>query len=276
MPFFQTPTKDILLGPSPIDWCERNLPHENPWQWQEFHNTWTNIAYVVGGVAALWVRWQAINASKKSQQQQQSQNQGNSSSMDFLYILSCLSLMLTGVTSAWFHSTLIFIAQKADEFFENASAVAMIYCLLPYHWQQKNSPTDSSSMTHYGWVCLIHLLLLGAGLICIPEVFCEVHLVVSLLTCRYLATCCIQSIDDKDVQRDITFTMNIATALGLTAFALWAVDFTHCTPFVQSLNLHAFAWHFMTALGLFLGCMVVHSISLSLDNSNSTVLGKKV
>ncbi len=100
MGIFQTPTYDILFGPSPIDWCEENHPERNPWQWEELHNTWSNIVYVILGVAM------AVAHLKQPYP------------TDPLFLLVCVSGTMTGITSAWFHATLIYVAQKLDEFFE--------------------------------------------------------------------------------------------------------------------------------------------------------------
>jgi len=102
------PTIEVLYGPSPIDWCEPNRPQTNPLHVQELHNTWTNISYVIAGFALI----PKLNRCNP------------------LYQFYVLSIVMTGLTSAWFHATLIFISQKSDEFFENAAVVSLLYAQL--------------------------------------------------------------------------------------------------------------------------------------------------
>lgn len=244
MPIFQTPTNDILFGKAPIDWCEENHPESNPWHWQELHNTWTNAAYVMVGITLA-----AAHMKQKCP-------------TDPLFLLACFAGIMTGVTSAWFHATLIYIAQKSDEFFENAMIVAMTYCMMFPLVQPSSKTPPSKGATRY-LTCLTHMALLAFGTVFIPEDFAEIHLVMAVLTFFWKVTERTNLVLDPKVQEKSRFYRNWAFLSAIGAFALWGVDRAHCTPFVQSLNLHAFAWHWGTALALLLGSV---SVMLVLDS----------
>jgi hypothetical protein len=107
MILFQVPTHDILFGPAPIDWCEPNRAQTNPYGWEELHNTYTNLAYVIAGISLFLKSRSSPDLDRP------------------FFFAFCFFTILTGVTSAWFHATLIYVAQKADEFFETASVVAL-------------------------------------------------------------------------------------------------------------------------------------------------------
>lgn len=245
MPFIINPTPEILWGPAPIDWCEPNHPEVNPFGVQEYHNTWTNIAYVLaGGIPLVW----SFTRNKHLEQ-------------DPLYTLSCMSVILTGITSAWFHATLIYAAQKSDEFFESCAVLFMAYCMgFPLV-----STTTIPNMNEYKmkrfFIAMTHCLLLGLGVLYIPEVFCEVHLLLAVLCAVYFFSVkripSILNLEDRAKALKCSNTGVIISAIG---FAFWIIDMAFCTPFVQSLNLHAYAWHFCTAFGLYNGCIVTRMV----------------
>lgn len=243
MPIFQQPTSEILFGPSPIDWCEANKPETNPFHVQEFHNTWTNIAYVFAGINPLVLHLQQKKYSK-----------------DPLYILSCLSVIMTGVTSAWFHATLMYAAQKSDEFFENAAVIFhcyyMIYPLITGSKDDKNKRNDSNYTFQRNAMAIAHVIFLGTGVLYIPEAFCEIHLILAIGGGAYvLKTQRIALIEDEVLRKNVMIHYNTVASSALVAFSFWLIDFFCCTPLVRSLNLHAFAWHFLTALAMYEGCI---------------------
>ena len=230
---------DVLLGPAPIDWCEPNRPETNPFSIMEWNNTWSNIAYIIAGLSLLF-RWSF------------------SPNRDPLFLAYGVFVVLTGVTSAWFHATLLFVAQKADEFFESASVVALLYFHLLPAADRKVQPS-----TRF-FAFSAHTVALGLGVICIPELFCEVNLILSVLLCFKTALARVSTVTDRATQfahRDKFYTAFLAAGLG---FALWGIDRAFCdVTNVQSLNLHAFGWHPLTAAALYLGG------AASLDTSNS-------
>ena len=58
------PSWQTVSGPSPIDWCEANFDGENSVllgvRVAEYHNTYTNGAYVMASLLLLWVWWYVI------------------------------------------------------------------------------------------------------------------------------------------------------------------------------------------------------------------------
>ena len=234
----QIPTNDILFGPSPIDWCEENHPESNPWHWQELHNTWSNIVYVIVGLIMA-----AAHMKQKCP-------------TDPLFLLSCFAGIMTGVTSAWFHATLIYVAQKSDEFFENAMITANFYCMMFPLVTPSSKIPPSKGVTRY-LACALHMTLLAIGTFCIPQDFAEIHLVIVVLSSLYKMTERASWISDPNVEKKVLSYRNWTIVSAITAFSLWGVDRGLCNPFVKSLNLHAFAWHWGTALALAMGSMAV-------------------
>lgn len=245
MPFFQNPTREILFGPAPIDWCEPNHPDDNPFNVQEFHNTWTNIAYVLAGAIPLvysWTRHQHLE-------------------QDPLYTLSCLSVILTGITSTWFHATLIYAAQKSDEFFESCAVLFMAYSMgFPLV-----STEPIPNRNEYKWkrlvIAMTHCTLLGLGVLYIPEVFCEVHLLGAVLCAVYFfGVKRIPAISDLKVRANAKKYSDTGVLVSAIGFAFWIIDMAFCNEFVQGLHLHAYAWHFCTAYGLYNGCITTRMV----------------
>jgi len=165
---------------------------------------------------------------------------------DVIFYAFCINTILTGITSGWFHATLIYTAQKADEFFENAAVLSLMY----FHIMRKGGGRPASKRY---FIYSLHVTLLAIGVLCVPEVFCEVHLILIVLVCFGRALYTIKSLPDGSAKTGIRsqFTKSF-TAAGVS-FAFWLVDFLLCSSFVRSLNLHAFCWHFGTAAALLWG-----------------------
>ena len=92
---------------TPIDWCEANYavsPHV-----AEFYNTASSACYVVAGLSCL--RRARAHAPLRR---------------DGHFTLAAIAIILTGVFSAWFHATLTWRSQKADEAAENAALVLLM------------------------------------------------------------------------------------------------------------------------------------------------------
>lgn len=228
MPLFQIPTYEILWGKSRIDWCEKNDPTTNPFGIMEFHNTWSNLFYVAVGI---------VNAIVLTS--------GKSPKDPLLYFF-CLFAIMTGVTSAWFHATLLYIGQKSDEFFENAMILALAYS----HLFPIVGGTGKRQYTYFG----IHVILLGIGVFCIPDVFCEVHLLFAVLASSYFSRKRSETIKNSVERQKSIDNNHWALMWGALGFAMWIVDMVACSPIIQQLHLHAYAWHLLTAVALHVGC----------------------
>jgi len=219
------PTIEVLYGPSPIDWCEPNRPQTNPLHVQELHNTWTNISYVIAGFALI----PKLNRCNP------------------LYQFYVLSIVMTGLTSAWFHATLIFISQKSDEFFENAAVVSLLYA-------QLSDPisTTKSQKANLFFLFSLHVTLLGLGVVFIPSVFCELHLITVVLATFTCATRRVSSLPLAADRNAVLSHFKSALLCAAAGFGCWMLDFFLCHE-MQGLYLHAFAWHPLTALALYKG-----------------------
>lgn len=60
-----------------------------------------------------------------------------------------------------------------------------------------------------------------------------------------------------------------AAVFGIVGFAGWLVDVFACSPLVQALNLHAFVWHFLTAMALYEAGNTCAILATLMDGSNS-------
>ena len=219
------PDRALLWGPAPIDWCEENRPASNPLGVQEWHNTLTNLAYVIVGVALAY----------------QSRRVRLSRSHRLIYIGFCLACVATGVTSMWFHASLVYAAQKADEFSENAAVICLCHLAAPASTEARAIVAASA-----------HALLLGCAVLAIPELFCEVHLLFAVLVGFARIAIRLRELPAAyRAERDaLSRIFARSAALAAAGFACWLVDMLWCTPLVRRLLLHAYAWHILTALSL--------------------------
>lgn len=157
--FVRLPSKALLLGAAPIDWCEPNLPLINPLGIKELHNTWTTAAYAVAGLVLLAKHWKALRALHECGR------------FLPLFVAFCAAMVMTGVTSAWFHATLVYAAQKSDEFCENVAVICLFYMTAP----------SAQGPRRVLAAAVMHSTLFGLGVLCIPELFCELHLIICVL-----------------------------------------------------------------------------------------------
>ncbi|GMI14095.1 hypothetical protein TrLO_g459 [Triparma laevis f. longispina] len=226
MKLISTPTTAVLWGPAPIDWCEDNHPSTNPFSIAEFHNTWTNIFYVISSLILL-----------------KSHLKLPSTQRDILFTTFIINIILTGLTSGWFHATLLFIAQKSDEFFENAAIVSLLY----YHV----FPLDSNNNTRRIIYYIIHTILLGLGVLYIPEIFCEIHLIICVLITFSTSYDRAMLLPLENITRAI-YNFKKSFMSVAVAFGCWLLDFLLCS-YVKQFYLHAYAWHLGTAVALYYG-----------------------
>lgn len=215
------PTLETLNGPSPIDWCEDNNGHANFLSVKEFNNTWTNIFYVLVGIVLLFMHFDKSNTS------------------NWLFLSYGVNSIMTGIASAYFHATLNFKGQKIDEFFENVTLISLLYFNLGYGFGR----------------LIVHSLLLGVGVFCVPCVFCEVHLASTVLASFAAANSklkCLNKANDY-MKKEVVKQFTLALVFASSGFALWIVDFAWCSPLIKKMNLHAFAWHLFTAIAILYG-----------------------
>lgn len=201
---------NAVFGPAPINWCESDfvVPYV-----AEYHNTLTNIAYVIASLSLLR-QWTSIPMSRSN---------------NLLFVFFVLCLMLTGITSGWFHATLIWAAQKADEIFENWTVISL------YHLGTLNRDANLS-------LFFAHCIVVATGIWCIPTLFCEIHLIVlSFATAWRYSQLILPPLIARSVYK--------AAFLAIFGFACWLLDFFFCGSF-QHMHLHAYGWHILTAIAL--------------------------
>jgi hypothetical protein len=228
--FAYFPSTETLFGPSPIDWCEANYVSDvSGFRVAELHNTWTNAAYVIASLFLL------LNKSRSS---------GNlmslNSSEGGIFLFYCIAFFMTGVTSGIFHATLVWLAQKADEIFENWAVLVLFHITF----------TSISTKSLFRRI-KIHAILCALGMIMIPVIFCEVHLIIMCFATVYR----FQLMGLDHIEKIHLGKTAIFAASG---FGCWLCDFFACSTF-SAFYLHAFGWHILTALALYEAGMLLHS-----------------
>lgn len=226
------PSWEVVRGPAPIDWCEANYAQSG--SVAELNNTITNAAYVVA-TAALIKRSLGERQPIKLQ-----------SCERLVFIFYCSALLLTGLTSGLFHATLIWVAQKADEIFENWTVLTLFHSSFP-----SLSCKDMLSKR-----ILPHAVFVALGIWLVPVLFCEVHLVlISLATVYRYATCL--NLGKSREHREALFK---TAAYAIVGFGCWLCDMFACKTF-SSYYLHAYGWHILTALALYeAGCLLLWTL----------------
>lgn len=228
------PSSDVLWGSAPIDWCEPNYVQDVAgFRVAEINNTVTNAAYVLAAVVLM-----------RSSKLYHNSHEGR------IFLFYCLALLMTGLTSGWFHATLIWIAQKADEIFENCTVMVLFHSTF----------INLSSKEMLQRVCA-HAVLVALGVILIPVAFCEVHLIIISFATVYRFSQGSLELKEK-------------THLGKTAvyaasgFACWLLDFFACSTF-SKYYLHAFGWHCLTGMALYEAGLLLHGKMLARAQSDS-------
>jgi len=143
-----------------------------------------------------------------------------------------ISIVLTGVFSAAFHATLWWWFWKLDEVFENGILIALI------HVDRGES-----------WLGLLHFAIVTTGILSIPVLFCEVHLVLSVVYC--IRKFYLLSTRIGHVQKPIKMA-GVWAAVGATFWLLDKLACDHLQQLPLNPQLHGW-WHFCTATALWFG-----------------------
>ncbi len=221
------PTREIVFGAAPIDWCEANYDGEHAellgFRVAEYHNTYTNGAYCLAAIllGREWFKKRARGTMRKGHG---------------IFLFYVLCLLMTGVTSGLFHATLVWGWQKADEIFENLTVLSLFHATFIDAAHEK-----SENRVHLRM--LSHSALAALGIWCIPEVFCEVHLIIMAFASVYRFTC-------HTGGKLHTLTVLKTATYALVGFVGWICDFAFCATF-SKYYLHAYCWHTLTGLALY-------------------------
>jgi hypothetical protein len=220
------PSWSTIAGKAPIDWCEANYNAEIMLfglkvKVAEYHNTYTNAAYCLAAILLGWA-WSIKRVTVK---------RGHG-----ILIMYTTCLFFTGVTSGLFHATLKWGWQKADEIFENLTVLTLFHATY----------VDMSDKRSEGRVHLrimAHSVFAALGIWCIPEVFCEVHLIV-------LAFASVYRFAYHTGAKLNTSTVFKTASYAIIGFAGWVCDFAFCDKF-STYYLHAYCWHILTGMALY-------------------------
>lgn len=220
------PTWAVISGPSPINWCEPDFVNTSlSFRFAEFHNTITNLAYIVAACLLL-VRWRKSSLSLSTE--------------GVLFGGYIVSLFLTGVFSWVFHSTLTWGAQKGDEIFENSAVIIL------FHVASFSKHTSVQLIRN----TFLHVISVSFCIWIIPMLFCELHLIlVSIFTVYAFA--------QMELLREVKKRVAIAAMCAIIGFACWLLDFFFCSYFGEFL-LHAYGWHILTAISLYQSGLIIY------------------
>jgi dihydroceramidase len=213
----------MFTSPAPINWCESDYAMTG---WiAEFHNTITNSSYVIAALILLF------GANRRFP----------SNNSKFLFYFYCLSLLLTGFTSGYFHATLMWGAQKLDETFETWTVLTLLHC---------SSREDINKIIKY---VIIHCVFATLCLWYFEAVFCELHLIlISVLTVNRLYW----SDHLSATQRK---QLVYAGSFALLGFACWLLDFFGCV-YTSMFYLHAYGWHIFTGIALYISGLLLEGL----------------
>ena len=214
-----------------IDWCERN--YAGPLYYiAEFHNTWSNVFYLLVGLAAL-ARCRRLRLPAQ-----------------FRACAACI--VLTGVFSAAFHATLRLTMQRLDECFENGILIFMLH-------------SDRRVGGGAFAVSLAHMAACTAGILGLSGtfLFCELHLVSVIL----FALAKFRRLSGAH-PRTVRPLVSASAAWTGGGFASWLSDRLACDV-TAHLHLHA-AWHLCTAVALWCGFQAVSMGHLLEDTATAT------
>ena len=234
------PSSDVLWGSAPIDWCEANYVQDVAgFRVAEINNTITNAAYILAAVFLM----------RNSKLSHLSRNEGR------IFMFYCFALLMTGVTSGWFHAKLIWIAQKADEIFENCAVMVLFHSTF----------TNLSSKGMLQRVCA-HAVFVALGVILIPVAFCEVHLIImSFATVYRFAQGSLELKEKSHLGKTAVY--------AASGVACWLLDFFACSTFSQY-YLHAFGWHCLTGMALYEAGLLLHGKMLARVQSDNKRRGE--
>mmetsp|Transcript_20823 Transcript_20823/g.38753 ORF Transcript_20823/g.38753 Transcript_20823/m.38753 type:complete len:284 (+) Transcript_20823:1-852(+) len=212
-------------GAKGINWCEEDYVHTE--FVAELWNTLSNLAFVAAGVAG----WRMTTQLKLPRR---------------FYGLS-LAIIGLGITSGAFHGTLLWINQKLDETFENASLVYLFH-------------SDKASDV----IPLVHSLIVLAGAFTITFfLFCELHLIgsvlVTLVKVRQWSQLADKVTDGKAGLNGAVRTCAVSVAMGAIC---WLIDRLACKQVSQlafNPQLHAW-WHILCGISLYEGFVLAAAL----------------
>lgn len=201
--------------PTGINWCEKDYEW-NPYI-AEFHNTWSNVAFVLAGV-------QGLRTARRL-------------SLPMRFYVLAWSLILLGVFSAGFHATLLWTQQKLDETFENLALIILVR-------------SDRSNQA----VTLAHGMLATLGIFTVTSfLFCELHMISIVLVTLFrvkgwVYRTEIVSAGEAGVKR----AARVAILSATIGFICWIIDRVLCTQVLRLMfnpQLHAW-WHILCGVAL--------------------------
>uniref|UniRef100_A0A6S8DIS1 Alkaline ceramidase n=1 Tax=Aplanochytrium stocchinoi TaxID=215587 RepID=A0A6S8DIS1_9STRA len=200
-----------------INWCERDYEHSE--YIAEFWNTITNVGFIIVGVYGLFL----VNKLKLPRR--------------FTALSYCLIGL--GLTSGFFHASLLWTGQKLDESFENVLLVIL------YH---------SDSMDQR--IASLHSIIVTLGIFLITAfLFCEIHLIViailTLTKVRREAALAQLQVGEK-LRLGLSRSIKIAGVSIVIGAICWLFDRLFCgviraSPFNP--QLHSW-WHIFCAISL--------------------------
>ena len=152
---------------------------------------------------------------------------------------------------------MLWTAQKADESFETLAVITLLHVA----WSQARLAGKGGKGANRAWCkYLSHCVGASLGIWLIPAVFCEVHLFASAVAARHMLLANLPADANKLDGNKLAVDVDRASLCAGVGFAFWLVDFAGC-GLLGHLYLHAYAWHPLTALALFLAGRVAAQIT---------------
>ena len=193
----------------------------------EIFNSLSSLLYVLSGVSVI-----GTGAGSRYR------------SLKYLYVSA---VVMTGVTSAWFHADLMYYQQKLDESFETVSVVVLL------HWGLA-ALEGKQGFARAFYVIILHCIMIIPAIWWFSEVVCEVHLIGVALSAAFVLSKAVDRNDDSRLR--VAHQLAVVGAIG--GFSLWLVDFFGCKAIIHGVvvpalgfnpQLHAW-WHLCTAVSL--------------------------
>jgi dihydroceramidase len=238
---------------SSVDWCEANYRHH--YMIAETWNTFSNIAYMIGGSLFLYNTYRVYSENTHTHQMRLSR----------FYLLG-LSQIVVGIGSFLFHMTLRRDHQAMDELGMYFAVLTLLYTLLNFNEEYD----EQGARKTYLWV----FSSLRGAISCIacyaafifavivyeamaPIVF-QASFGIAILASIFMSAHSSYSIGEnlptnsfvQKTRSDCTTLLHLTVACAVAGFGCWITDNTTC-PRYEALKLHSL-WHLFTALGCYL------------------------